>query len=94
MIRLPLRLAIIAAFVSCASERPRTVGDELSTGNVTSQTVLDLARNSHLKGCVDANNAFGPKPRQSVFDICKKLSKEHESEIRYIIEQVPTPYAP
>ncbi|MCO4753446.1 MAG: hypothetical protein KC478_03140 [Bacteriovoracaceae bacterium] len=81
-----LIISICAAMaVSCSTTR--SVVDEVNEGNIQIQSVLDLARNSYLKGCVDSKNHFAPLIKKSSFETCRDLAKEHQEEIRFILEQ-------
>lgn len=81
------RPLLLLLLVSCASRNPRSIVDEVSEDNISVQSVLDLARNSYLKGCVDSKNRFSPDTGGSVFNTCVDMAKEHQEEIRYILEQ-------
>lgn len=84
-------LALLAA-CSSAPKKSRSVVDEVNEGNISAATVLDLARSSYLKGCVDGKNTFAPeKGSKSAFGPCLNKAREHQEEIRYIIEQNPAP---
>ena len=82
-----LLLAALLSAASCASRNPRSIVNEVEEGNISTQSVLDLARNSYLKGCVDGKNVFAPHLKESSFEKCVKHAKEHEAEILYILEQ-------
>ncbi|MBC76987.1 MAG: hypothetical protein CME64_13320 [Halobacteriovoraceae bacterium] len=77
---------LLLGLVSC-STRPRSIVDEVNDGNITTQTVLDLARSSYLKGCVDSKNEFAPELNKSVFTQCVDMAKVHQEEIREILNQ-------
>lgn len=61
--------------------------DEINNENISAQSILDLARTSYLKGCVDSKNYWYPEKTVRAFPKCKKMAKEHELDIKYIIEQ-------
>ncbi len=89
-----VRTAIVLGLCACSSaqQKRRSVVDEVNEGNISVATVLDLARSSYLKGCVDGKNEFAPEKRsESAFDPCLMKAKEHQEEIRYILEQNPAP---
>ena len=92
-----MKLLLASSFllaISCAShnKKLRSVVDEVNEGNISVATVLDLARSSYLKGCVDGKNTFAPeKSYKSSFGPCLSKAKQHQEEIRYILEQNPAP---
>lgn len=81
-------------FLSCAHNRPvhkHSIVDEVNQGNISSQTVLDLARTSYLRGCVDSKNRWHPEKNKPAFNTCLKMAREHEKDIEAIINsQVKT----
>ncbi|MEX1098852.1 MAG: hypothetical protein WEB87_00415 [Bacteriovoracaceae bacterium] len=80
-------ILLLLALGSCASSQKRSIVDEVDEGNISVQSVLDLARNSYLKGCVDGKNIFAAEIKQSSFETCRDHAKEHQEEIRFILEQ-------
>lgn len=81
-------LALVAACAG-APKKKRSIVDEVKEGNIQIQTVLDLARNSYLKGCVDGKNIFAAEINRSAFETCRDEAKKHEAEIKSILEQNP-----
>ena len=91
--RLPLLSALALLLTACASQtkstqkEKRTIVDEVREENISTQTVLDLARSSYLKGCVDGKKLYAPELETSSFERCKEHAFKHQKEIRSIIEQ-------
>lgn len=89
MLRTLILSLVLLAAASCASRKPRSIVDEVSQENISIQTVLDLARSSYLKGCVDGKNIFAAETQQSSFETCRDHAMKHQEEIRSILEQIP-----
>ena len=89
--RLPRLSPLLLAF-SCASQPHRpapseSIVDQVEEERISVMAVLDLARNSYLKGCVDGKNLFASKIAGSAFEKCRDMGIEHQEEIRHILEQ-------
>jgi hypothetical protein len=70
---------------SCATTSKKdNLAFELANKSLSETTILDLARASYLKGCIEGKNTFGIM-EISGFDYCLKMAKEHEKEIATII---------
>lgn len=87
MLKRALSLLALIALAACSAPKTRSVVGEVRKNNISVQSVLDLARSSYLKGCVDGKNLFASEIRQSAFAPCLETAKEHEAEIRQILEQ-------
>tara|TARA_Y100001936_G_C15867913_1_gene556037 strand:- start:542 stop:811 length:270 start_codon:yes stop_codon:yes gene_type:complete len=84
MLRLLASLTVLG-LTSCSSTR--SIVDEVNDGNISAQAVVDLARSSYLKGCVDSKNKFSPEKKKSSFTPCLDMAKLHQEEIREILLQ-------
>lgn len=69
-----MKLILLLALTSCAHQRYASKG-----------AVLDLARTSYHKGCVDLNKKL--KRKKSEYKRCREMSLEHQKEIKYIFDQ-------
>lgn len=83
------KFAIIAFLItSCASSGTKAIKKDIDDGDVSLGAVLDLARSSYLKGCVDGMKHITKKKTYGViFEYCKVQSIQHEKDIKLIFEQ-------
>jgi len=86
--KLLVSLLIFTVFTSCASfNKKKQLKNEINNGEVSTGAVIDLARSSYLKGCVEGIKHLTKKQSKGVyFDFCKVKAKLHEEEILSIIK--------
>lgn len=75
--------------LSCSHQRPAqepSIVEEYHQENISIDAILNLARASYLKGCVDGKNLFSAGTKQSAFKACRDLSTKHGEEIKVILE--------
>lgn len=70
---------IILAFIMSSCATKRSIIDKVNNKNISTQSVLVLARTSYLKGCVDV-------VEHESFEVCVKKSKLHAIEIKQILD--------
>lgn len=80
-------LFIFFILSSCShnSTKHKSFVDEINEENISVKSILDLARSSYLKGCVDSKNYWLPDKKVSSFEQCKTMGIEHENDIKQII---------
>ena len=85
---LPLSLITILLLTSCASVNKKAqLKHEINDGQVSTGAVIDLARSSYLKGCIDGIKHLTKKQSKGVyFEFCKVKAKSHEEDILSIIK--------
>jgi hypothetical protein len=73
--------------VSCAHISDKPAKLRIQEKDLSLQSVLDLSRTSFQKGCVDGMKYQYPlKTYGKNFEACLKMAKDHESEIKEILE--------
>jgi hypothetical protein len=72
------KLLLLFLITGCASKEYKNVKKEIRDGNISTQTILDLARSSYLKGCSDNSKLS--------FSDCLHKAKTHQKEIREILK--------
>lgn len=82
-----LCLVLIASSCSQLTTNNRSFVDEVKEKNISNQTVLDLARSSYLRGCVDSKNYWFPEKNKAAFPKCLEMAREHEKDIQAILTQ-------
>lgn len=85
-----MRFLVSILIVSSCSQlttKKRSIVDEVKEKNISKQTVLDLARSSYLRGCVDSKNYWFPEKDKAAFPKCLEMAQEHEKDIQFIISQ-------
>lgn len=83
-----MRLILILLLTSCAQNKVKqSFVEEVKLGNISNQTILDLARTSYLRGCVESKKYWYPEKNHAPFPKCLKMAKEHEKDIDVIINQ-------
>jgi len=95
MIRIAIFLTHMALICSCSTSATQSQGkpngvsqsqkEELKQADISLGAMLDLARSSYLKGCVDGKRHFVNK-RVNTFNKCVDMAKEHELEIKSIFD--------
>lgn len=86
-------ITLIVLLTSCSHHIHPKKGiiDEVNEGNISSQSVLDLARSSYLRGCVDSKNYWLPEKNVSAFEKCRQMAIEHQKDISSILNaKIPT----
>jgi hypothetical protein len=80
-------LLIFVILSSCShhSTKRKSFVDEINEENISVKSILDLARSSYLKGCVDSKNYWLPEKKVSSFEQCKTMALEHQNDIKQII---------
>lgn len=80
---------LVLALSSCSQfkTKKRSFVDEVKEENISNQTVMDLARSSYLRGCVDSKNYWFPEKTKAAFPKCLKMAREHEKDIQDILTQ-------
>lgn len=80
-----MRYFLILFIISSCAHKKRSIVNEIDDENISIQTVLDLARTSYLRGCVDSKNHWYPKKNVRAFPKCKEMAKLHQQDINAII---------
>lgn len=81
-------ILLIFLSLSCAQTKVKeSFINEIDKENISKQTILDLARTSYQRGCVDSKNYWLPEKNKSAFNECLKMAREHEKDIHAIISQ-------
>lgn len=80
-------LLLLLSSCSSFSRKSPSIIDEIEQENISVDAVLNLARSSYLKGCVDSKNYFIPEKDKSAFVDCMNMAKLHEKDIKEIITQ-------
>jgi len=78
-------LVLFSSFLilaSCSSTIERRI-EVFNASEVSQGAILDLARNSYLRGCADNGTGYG----ETSFVRCVEKAKHHEAEIRDILEK-------
>ncbi len=93
MIKKPCQIVLLMGlFCSCSTlsgPKPKGIKEELKKHDIGLESLLDLARSSYLKGCVDGKNTFVkiyPENKRSSFAKCTDMAKSHQEDIREILE--------
>ena len=70
------------------NQQSKSAKERIKEKEISLQSVLDLSRTSYQKGCVDGiKSRFNYKTYGKNFELCTKLSKEHQNVIRDILKQ-------
>ena len=79
-------IALLPLILGCSHiQKKESFTQEIEDGNISSLTILDLARSSYLRGCVDGKNEFASSLKKSAFNRCLEMAKLHEEDIKTII---------
>lgn len=69
----------------CAIQKTKSIIDERKENNISSNAILNLARTSYLRGCVDSKNYWFPEKNKAAFNRCSDMANEHSKDIEAII---------
>jgi hypothetical protein len=76
-------LLFLSLFCSCATQTP--LSEQLKRNTISAGSVLDLAKTSYLRGCVEARVEIFGKTKGRNLKHCQQKSKKHVSEIKKIL---------
>jgi hypothetical protein len=79
-----MKLIYLLLLTSCATTP--TLKEQLDKQEITSGSVIDLAHQSYLRGCVEARVEILGKGKGKNIDHCREKSKKHRSDMTKILK--------
>jgi|SaaInlStandDraft_5_1057022.scaffolds.fasta_scaffold351908_2 hypothetical protein len=85
MIRLLFILLILSA---CSSSPVKVIKQEHAKGNISLDSILNLAKTSYIKGCIGGMNLIKKKRSHGKrFNLCKAKAQEHRQSLSKLLKE-------
>ena len=83
-----MKLILLMALITSCAHKSRPEVDPLNVSTYNPESVLDLVKNSYIKGCIDGKNEiYSIKTKGRRLTKCRDLSTAHVKAIRELLTQ-------